>query len=48
MTAERCQQIEKVYHSVLELAENQRLAFLEKVCRGDEALRHEVGVSAPV
>ena len=42
MTAERWQQIEKVYHSALELEENERLAFLEKLCGGDEALRHEV------
>jgi serine/threonine-protein kinase len=40
--ADRWQQIEKVYHSALELAENERLAFLEKACGGDEALRHEV------
>ena len=42
LIAERWQQIEKVYHSALELAENERLAFLEEVCGGDEALCHEV------
>lgn len=42
MTPERWQQIEKIYHSALELAENERLAFLQKACAGDEALRHEV------
>src|SRR5215510_4501791 len=42
MTPERWQQIEKVYHSALELAENERPAFLEKACAGDRALRQEV------
>jgi Tol biopolymer transport system component/serine/threonine protein kinase len=42
MTPERWQQIEKIYHSALELAENERPAFLEKACAGDRALRQEV------
>jgi serine/threonine protein kinase/tetratricopeptide (TPR) repeat protein len=42
MTPERWQQVEKVYHSALELAENERPAFLEKACAGDRALRQEV------
>jgi hypothetical protein len=42
MTAEPWQQIEKLHRSALELAENERLAFLEKVRGRDEALRHEV------
>jgi serine/threonine-protein kinase len=42
MTPERWQQIEKIYHSALELAESQRPAFLEKTCAGDQTLRHEV------
>jgi eukaryotic-like serine/threonine-protein kinase len=42
MTPDRWQQIEKVYHSALELVENERPAFLEKACAGDEALRQEV------
>ena len=42
MTPERWQQIEKIYHSALELAENERAAFLEKACAGDEGLRREV------
>jgi hypothetical protein len=42
MTPERWQQIEKIYHPALELEESQRLAFLEKACSGDEALRQEV------
>jgi eukaryotic-like serine/threonine-protein kinase len=42
MTPDRWQQIEKIYHSALELEESQRVAFLEKACAGDKALRHEV------
>ena len=36
------QQIEKIYHSVVELPESERLAFLEKTCAGDLSLRQEV------
>jgi serine/threonine protein kinase len=42
MTPERWQQIEKIYHSALELEERRRVAFLEKACAGDKALRQEV------
>ena len=42
MTPDRWQQIERIYHSALEVAENERPAFLQKVCAGDEALRQEV------
>src|SRR5262249_44594796 len=42
MTPERWQQIEKVYHSALEVEESKRDEFLEKTCAGDETLRHEV------
>src|SRR5262245_64896229 len=42
MTPERWQQVEKIYLSALELAENERPAFLEKACAGDRALRQEV------
>src|SRR4026208_2308081 len=42
MTPDRWQQIERIYHSVLELEESQRVAFLEKACAGDEALHQEV------
>ena len=42
MTPERWQQIEKIYHSALELEESQRAAFLEEACAGDEVLRQEV------
>ena len=36
------QQIEKLYHSALELEPRQRQAFLRQACAGDEALRREV------
>src|SRR6266849_2797730 len=42
MTPERFQKIEQLCHSVLEREENQRAAFLEEACAGDEALRLEV------
>jgi serine/threonine protein kinase len=42
MTPERWQQIEKLYHSVLEVEESQRIVFLEEACAGDEELRREV------
>src|SRR5712692_9876048 len=42
MTPERFQRIERVYHSVLERQEDQRAAFLEEACAGDDALRLEV------
>jgi eukaryotic-like serine/threonine-protein kinase len=42
MTPERWQQIERVYHSALELEEGQRTTFLQKACGGDETLRHDV------
>src|SRR5262245_6671241 len=34
--------IERLYHSALERAENEREAFLSEACAGDEALRREV------
>src|SRR5262249_46585727 len=39
---DRWQQIEKICQSALEVEENQRRAFLEKACAGDEKLRQEV------
>jgi hypothetical protein len=42
MTPERWQQIEKIYHSALELEESRRQAFLEETCSGDQTLRQEV------
>jgi len=39
---DRWQQIEKLYHSALELDESQRKPFLDRACSGDEDLRREV------
>ena len=42
MTPERWKQIEKLYHAALEREPEERSAFLDQACRGDEALRQEV------
>jgi eukaryotic-like serine/threonine-protein kinase len=42
MKPERWQRIEQLYHRVVEYAPEQRGAFLEKACDGDQALREEV------
>ena len=42
MPAERSQQIEQLYHAVGQFAANQRAAFLEHACAGDESLQREV------
>ncbi len=42
MTPERWQQIDKLMDAALELEVNQRSAFLEEACGGDEELRREV------
>src|SRR5262245_25690902 len=42
MTPDRWKDIERIYHSALELEESQRVAFLEEACADDQALRHEV------
>ena len=42
MSPERFQKIEQLCHSALEREENQRAAFLEQACGGDDALRREV------
>jgi Tol biopolymer transport system component/predicted Ser/Thr protein kinase len=39
---DRWQEIEKLYHSVLELDESQRKSFLDQTCSGDQELRREV------
>jgi serine/threonine protein kinase/tetratricopeptide (TPR) repeat protein len=39
---ERWRQIERLYHSALELEESQRPRFLERSCAGDESLQREV------
>src|SRR5881227_42756 len=42
MTPKRYQQIGKLYHSVLELAPDERPSFLAGACDGDEELLREV------
>ncbi len=42
MRAERWRQIEQLFYSALEREPDQRAAFLEQACGGDEALRREV------
>ena len=42
MTPERWQQIDRLFHAVLERPPSDRSAFLAQVCRGDIFLRSEV------
>ena len=42
MDAERWQKIERLYHAALEVAEQQRAAFLDQACGEDESLKREV------
>jgi eukaryotic-like serine/threonine-protein kinase len=42
MKPERLQQVEQLYHEALAHAENERDAFLDKACSGDETLRQQV------
>src|SRR5687767_5334118 len=42
MKPERWQQIERLYHAALQREPDERVAFLESVCAGDESLRSEV------
>src|SRR5262245_49711884 len=42
MTPERRQQIERLFEAALELEEQNRAAFIEEACGGDESLRREV------
>ena len=42
MTPERYRQIGELYHAALELDEQERAAFLERVCAGDEEMRREI------
>jgi len=42
MNREQFQQISKLYDAALELEPDQRAAFLNEACAGDEELRHEV------
>ena len=40
--SERWQQVEEIYHTPMERELDQRVAFLDQACAGDEALRREV------
>jgi len=42
MTPERWQQIRGVFDQASALKDNQRIPFLDQVCKGDDDLRHEV------
>lgn len=42
MQPERWKQVEQLYHASLEQEKEQRGAFLQQACAGDEALRREV------
>ena len=42
MTSERWHQIEKLFHSALELPSEARSTFLSEKCLGDDSLRDEV------
>jgi hypothetical protein len=42
MQAERWRRVEELYHAAMEQEEDQRAAFLERSCAGDQALRVEV------
>ena len=41
-TAERWQEIERLYHAALDYAPEQRDSFLDNACAGDQSLRQEV------
>ncbi|MGB8543662.1 MAG: serine/threonine-protein kinase [Candidatus Acidiferrales bacterium] len=42
MEPDRWKQIEDLYHAALDQDESARSTFLQQICNGDEALRHEV------
>lgn len=42
MTPEHYQQVGRLYHTALELDREDRVAFLERACAGDEEMRREV------
>ena len=42
MTPERWHRVKEVFESALERAPDERLAFLDQSCDGDESLRSEV------
>jgi hypothetical protein len=42
MKPERWRQVDQLFQSVLELAPEDRLAFIHEACGGDDSLRREV------
>ncbi len=42
MSDERWERVEEPFHEAADLPPNQRVSFLERVCGGDDALRHEI------
>jgi serine/threonine-protein kinase len=42
VTPEKWQQIKELFAQALERASNERAAYLDQACEGDEALRREV------
>ena len=42
MTPERYRQIGELYHAALEVDADERAAFLDRACAGDEEMRREV------
>ncbi|HSE98298.1 MAG TPA: protein kinase [Blastocatellia bacterium] len=42
MTPERYKQVGEIYRAVLELEPEHRIAYIERACQGDDALRREV------
>src|SRR5436190_7804424 len=42
MTPQRWKRVESIYHDALQLAAENRAAFLDAVCADDPSLRHEV------
>src|SRR5205823_3242101 len=44
MKSERWQQLDRLFHSALERAPEERAAFLDQACAGDQQLRREVEV----
>ena len=42
MKPERWQKIDEIFHAALQYKPDERQAFIEKACRGDEELRREL------
>ncbi len=42
MTAERWQKVDEILQAALDLQPNERAAFLDEACAGDDELRHEI------